>query len=138
MKPLFDEGYDVVIASRNSKDAPGARQIVPQAWYKRISGQIGNAIIQLFAVRGIWDTQCGFKAFRAEAAERIFARATIDGWGFDIEVLALARALNYQTGIIPAHWINDPHSHVRPFDYVRVLGDTLMVWVNFLTRKYNL
>jgi len=138
MKPLFDEGYDVVIASRNSKDAPGARQVVPQAWYKRISGQIGNAIIQLFAVRGIWDTQCGFKAFRAEAAERIFAQAAIDGWGFDIEVLALARALNYQTGIIPAHWINDPHSHVRPFDYVRVLGDTLMVWVNFLTRKYNL
>ena len=89
-------------------------------------------------MRGIWDTQCGFKAFRAEAAERIFARATVDGWGFDIEVLALARALNYKTGIIPAHWINDPHSHVRPFDYVRVLGDTLMVWFNFLTRRYDL
>ena len=43
-----------------------------------------------------------------------------------------------KTSIIPAHWINDPHSHVRPFDYVRVLGDTLTVWVNFLTRKYNL
>ena len=138
MKPLFDEGYDVVIASRNSKDTLGARQVVPQVWYKRIIGQIGNAIIQLFALRGIWDTQCGFKAFRAEAAQRIFARATIDGWGFDIEVLALARALNYKTGIIPAHWINDPHSHVRPFDYVRVLGDTLMVWFNFLTRRYDL
>jgi len=138
MKPLFDQGYDVAIASRNRKDAAGARQVVPQVWYKRIIGQIGNAIVQLFAVRGIWDTQCGFKAFRAEAAQRIFARATIDGWGFDIEVLALARALNYKTGIIPAHWINDPHSHVRPFDYVRVLGDTLVVWFNFLTRRYDL
>jgi len=138
MKPLFDQGYDVAIASRNRKDAAGARQVVPQVWYKRIIGQIGNAIVQLFAVRGIWDTQCGFKAFRAEAAQRIFARATIDGWGFDIEVLALARALNYKTGIIPAHWINDPHSHVRPFDYVRVLGDTLVVWFNFLTRRYVL
>jgi len=111
---------------------------VPQAWYKRISGQIGNAIVQLFAVPGIWDTQCGFKAFSAEAAEQIFARATIDGWGFDIEVLALARALNYKTGIIPAHWVNDSRSHVRPFDYVRVLGDTLTVWFNFLARKYDL
>ena len=138
MKSLFDGGYDVAIASRNPKDAAGARQVVPQVWYKRIIGQIGNVIVQLFAVRGIWDTQCGFKAFRAEAAQRIFARATIDGWGFDIEVLALARALNYKTGIIPAHWINDPHSHVRPFDYVRVLGDTLMVWFNFLTRRYDL
>jgi dolichyl-phosphate beta-glucosyltransferase len=138
MKPLFDQGYDVAIASRNRKDAAGARQVVTQVWYKRIIGQIGNAIVQLFAVRGIWDTQCGFKAFRAEAAERIFARATIDGWGFDIEVLALARALNYKIGIIPAHWINDPHSHVRPFDYVRVLGDTLVVWFNFLTRRYVL
>ena len=138
MKPLFDEDYDVVIASRNSKDAPGARQIVPQAWYKRMSGQIGNVIVQLFAVRGIWDSQCGFKAFRAEAAQRIFARATIDGWGFDIEVLALARALNYKTGIIPAHWINDPHSHVRPFDYVRVLGEALKVGFNLATRRYDL
>ena len=138
MKSLFDEGYDVAIASRNPKDAAGARQVVPQVWYKRIIGQIGNVIVQLFAVRGIWDTQCGFKAFRAEAAQRIFARATIDGWGFDIEVLALARALNYKTGIIPAHWINDPHSHVRPFDYVRVLGEALKVWFNFLTRRYDL
>lgn len=138
MKSLFDGGCDVAIASRNRKDAAGARQVIPQVWYKRIIGQIGNVVVQLFAVRGIWDTQCGFKAFRAEAAQRIFARATIDGWGFDIEVLALARALNYKTGIIPAHWINDPHSHVRPFDYVRVLGDTLMVWFNFLTRRYDL
>lgn len=138
MKSLFDGGYDVAIASRHPRDANGARQVVSQPWHKRIVGQFGNAIVQLFAVRGIWDTQCGFKAFRAEAAQRIFARATVDGWGFDIEVLALARALNYKTGIIPAHWINDPHSHVRPFDYVRVLGDTLMVWFNFLTRRYDL
>ena len=68
MKLLFDQGYDVAIASRNRKDPVGARQVVPQVWYKRIIGQIGNLIVQLFAARGIWDTQCGFKAFRAEAA----------------------------------------------------------------------
>jgi dolichyl-phosphate beta-glucosyltransferase len=99
---------------------------------------MGNALVRLFAVRGIWDTQCGFKAFSAEAAQRIFARTTIDDWAFDIEVLALARTLNFKTGIIPAQWINDPRSHVRPFDYVRVLGDMFRVWFNVLTRKYDL
>ncbi len=137
MKPLFDDGCDVVIASRNARDIAGARQAVPQAWYKRAIGQIGNLFVQLLAVRGIWDTQCGFKAFRAEAAERIFAQTTINGWGFDIEVLALARALNYKIGIIPAHWVNGDRSHVRPFDYLRVLGDTVRVRANLLARKYD-
>lgn len=138
MKTFFDRGYDVVIASRNAKDAAGASQVVPQAWYKRAIGQIGNGVVQLLAARGIWDTQCGFKAFRAEAAERIFFRSTIDGWGFDMEVLALARALNLKIGIVPAHWINDPRSHVRSWDYLRVLADALSVWFKFVTRRYDL
>lgn len=137
MQPFFNEGYDLVIASRNSKDAPNAEEAVPQAWYKRWTGRLGNLIVQLFAVPGIWDTQCGFKAFRAEVAERIFSSTEIDGWGFDIEVLALARAFNYKIGIIPAHWINDPRSHVRPFDYLRVLGDTLRVRANLRADKYS-
>jgi dolichyl-phosphate beta-glucosyltransferase len=99
---------------------------------------LGNLWVQLLAVRGIWDTQCGFKAFRAEAAERIFSQTTVDGWGFDIEVLALARALNYKMGIISAHWINDDRSHVRPIDYLRVLGDTVRVRLNLARRKYRL
>lgn len=101
-------------------------------------GHLGNVLVQLLAVPGVWDTQCGFKAFRAEAAERIFSRTTIDGWGFDIEVLALARALDYRLGIIAAHWINDDRSHFRALDYLRVLGETLKVRGNFLARKYSL
>jgi glycosyltransferase involved in cell wall biosynthesis len=138
MKPYFDEGFDVVIASRNAKDAPQAEQAVPQAAYKRFIGQLGNRIVQKVAVPGIWDTQCGFKAFRAHAAERIFSQVTIERWGFDIEVLALARALNYKIGIVPAHWINDERSHVRLSDYLRVLTDTFTVRRNFLAGKYDL
>ena len=136
MIPLFKEGYDIVIASRHSKDAAGAQQAVPQARYKRIIGQFGNIFIQCVAVRGIWDTQCGFKAFRAEVAERIFSQTTIEGWAFDIEVLALARAANYKIGIIPAYWVNDARSHVRWFDYLRVLGDTLRVRIGLMAGKY--
>jgi dolichyl-phosphate beta-glucosyltransferase len=137
MKPLFDQGCDLVIASRNPMDISEAGQIVPQAWYKRWTGHVGNLMVQLVAVRGIWDTQCGFKAFRSEAAERIFSQTTVDGWGFDIEVLTMARVLKYKIGIIPAHWINDERSHVRWFDYLRVLADTVKIRINLITGRYE-
>ena len=138
MMPLFDKGYDLVIASRNSNDVLQARQTVPQALYKRFFGRAGNVIVQILAVPGIWDTQCGFKAFRSDVAERLFSCLTIEGWGFDIEVLALARALRYRVGIIPANWVNDERSHFGSLDYLRVLGETLKIRYNFFTRKYGL
>ena len=138
MRPLFDQGYDVVIASRSARDAPEAEQAVSQIWYKRLIGMAGNLIVQLIAVSGIWDTQCGFKGFRAQAAEEIFSRAKISGWGFDIEVLALARVLKFKVGIIPAHWINDARSHVGWLDYFRVLGDAIRVRYLLMAGKYDL
>ncbi|MBI2038715.1 MAG: glycosyltransferase family 2 protein [Candidatus Niyogibacteria bacterium] len=138
MRPLFDEGYDVVIGSRHPWDAAGARQAVSQAWYKRLMGQAGNLFIQLVAVWGIWDTQCGFKAFRDEAAQKIFSRQRISGWGFDVEALALARKFGYRIGIIPVYWINDPVSHVRFSTYFHVLWETVMVRLNLLAKRYAL
>ena len=138
MTPLLDQGYDVVIASRNDLDVAGAEQVVAQAWHKRAVGRLGNRIVQRLAVPGIWDTQCGFKAFRAPAAERIFSQTTIERWGFDIEALALAQALNFRIGIIPAHWINDDRSHVRSLDYLNVLADTWAVRRNLRAGKYRL
>ncbi len=137
MRPLFDQGFEVVIASRNNLDVQGAEQAVSQPWYKRAIGRLGNRIVQRVAVPGIWDTQCGFKAFRADAAVRIFSQTTIERWGFDIEVLALARALKYRIGMIPAHWINDARSHVGLADYCRVLADTFAVRRNFAAGKYD-
>src|ERR1043166_215209 len=127
MWPFFDQGYDLVIASRSSKDVAGARQAVAQPFYRWLFGRIGNGIVQLLVIRGIWDTHCGFKAFRREVAERIFSQTEIDRWGFDIEVLALARALNYKIGIIPAEWVNDDRSHMGLVDYLRALSDTVKV-----------
>lgn len=138
MKPLFDEGYDVVITSRNHLDATGAAQALSQSWFKRIMGMAGNIFIQVVAVRGIWDTQNGFKAFRFSAAHRIFSQLTIYGWGFDIEILALARAMNLRIGIVPAHWMNDEESHVKLSNYFGVLWETVLVRWNLITGKYNL
>lgn len=138
MRPLFDKGAEVVIGSRHPRDAKGARQAVPQPWYKRAMGMAGNLFIQLVAVRGIWDTQCGFKAFRSFAAERIFSQTRINRWAFDIEALALAKALNYKIEIVPVYWINDPHSHVKFYSYFKTLWETVKVRWNLIRKKYNL
>lgn len=137
MKPFFEERYDVVICSRDHKDAVGARQAVPQPILKRLLGNAGNLFIQLMAVPGIWDTQCGFKAFTAEAAERIFAVSRIDRWGFDIEALALARHFGYRTAIIPANWIDDAETHVSLWNYIGTLGETIKIRWHLLSGAYG-
>src|SRR5215471_16372931 len=137
MKPLFDAGYDVVICSRDSKDAPGARQAVPQPAFKRVLGNGANLIIQALAVPGIWDTQCGFKAFTGHAASRIFSISRIDRWGFDIEALALARRFNLKLGIVPAYWVDDAETHVKLSGYADAFVDTLRVRWGLMTGRYK-
>ncbi|MEW5907819.1 MAG: dolichyl-phosphate beta-glucosyltransferase [Patescibacteria group bacterium] len=137
MRPFFDKSYDLVISTRDPKDAKGASQEVPQPWYKRLMGNMGNLYIQIMAVPGIWDTQNGFKAFRDYVAEKIFKLTKINRWAFDVEILALARKSGYKIGIIPIHWINDPHSHVKLFSYFKVLLDVLRIRLNLMKGKYD-
>ena len=137
MKPLFEQGYQVVIASRDKKDAPGAKQAVTQSFLKRQLGNFGNILIQLMAVPGIWDTQCGFKAFTAEATQDIFSRAKINRWGFDIESLALAKKFGYKIGIIPANWINDADSRVTLKGYFNTFRELFKIKWNLITGKYG-
>ena len=127
MRPLFDAGHDVVICSRDSKDVDGAKQAVPQSFFKRLLGNLGNLFIQIVAVPGIWDTQCGFKAFTAESATAIFPHTTIDRWAFDIEALALARRFDYNIGIVPAHWIDAEGTHVKTSDYIDTIWQTVKI-----------
>lgn len=133
MAPYLAKGYDVVIGSRDIK---GAHLEPPQAWHKRFLGNIGNLIIQVVLLRGIWDTQCGFKAITAEAAEKIFSKATIARWGFDVEMLALAKLLNYKIKEIPVAWKNDPCSHVKPSAYLQVLVEVFKIRWWIITGRY--
>src|SRR3990167_7370219 len=127
MRPFFDKGYDVVICSRDPKDALGAKQAVAQAWWKRALGNMGNLYIQWMAVPGIWDTQCGFKAFLDYAADKIFSATKINRWAFDVEVLALAKRFGYKIGIIPANWVNDPRSSVKFMAYFHTLWEVFKI-----------
>jgi len=138
MRHYFDSGAQVVIGSRESRDAKGARQAVSQPWHKRQLGNLGNLLIQLFAVWGVWDTQCGFKAFSAKAAQDIFSHCRINGWGFDIEVLALARRLGYKIEIIPVYWINDASSQVNFKAYLSTFRELFRIWWRLVTDAYKI
>lgn len=137
MAPLFQKGYDVVIGSRNFRDVSGAQQRVREPLIRRIAGQAGNLWIQALAVPGIWDTQAGFKAFTKKSAEDIFLRTRMNGFSFDIEVLALARRLGYVIGVVALDWKHNPDSRVTLKSYIQVLLDVLKIRWNLWTGKYE-
>ncbi|MFH1611867.1 MAG: dolichyl-phosphate beta-glucosyltransferase [bacterium] len=134
----FEKGADLVIGTRDKKDAAGAGQAVPQSFLKRLLGNMGNVLIQVLAVWGIWDTQCGFKAMTAEATEDIFSRAIIDRWGFDIEMLALAKRLKYKIAIIPTYWVNRAESRVTLGGYLKTFSELFKIKWNLINGKYHL
>ncbi len=138
MKPYFEQGADVVIGSREDRDAKGAKQAVSQPFWKRQMGNAGNLVIQIFAVWGIWDTQCGFKAFSVKAAQDIFSRMKIDRWSLDVEALALARKLKYKINIIPVYWISKPVSRVNLKAYLSFFAEVFKIWWWLLTDAYKL
>ena len=122
-KFVSDE-WPVVIGSR---EGHGARR-VGEPFYRHYMGRVFNRVVQLLAVPGIEDTQCGFKAFRADAARAIFERQKIRGFGFDVEVLFLARQLGYGICEIPLEWAHNGDSRVDPLmDSLKMLLDVLAV-----------
>lgn len=135
MMPFFEQGYGVVIGSiavKGSVVASGSEPI-----WRRLFGKMGNLFIQIMAVPGISDTQRGFKMITAEVAEKIFPKMTINRWGFDIEMLALARKFGYKIKEIPVVWKNEPNSHVKLSAYFQVLMETVKIRWNLITGKYN-
>lgn len=140
MIPFFDppagrKKFSVVIGSRSIK---GARLEPAQPIYRQIPGKLGNLIIQALVLPRIWDTQCGFKAFRKEAAEKIFSLSRISGWGFDVEALALAKQLGYEIKEIPVRWVNNEFSHVKPTTYLKVLWETLKIKYWIIKDEYGI
>ncbi len=138
MWPEFEKGADVVIGTRDSRDKKGAEQAVPQPLWKRLFGDMGNLIIQLMLLPGIWDTQCGFKAFTREAGQELFKRSKGFRWAFDIEILKLARKMDYKTVLVPVYWVNDPESTFKVKGYIRFFKEFFKIKWNFLTGKYEL
>lgn len=111
---------DLIIGSREHAKSKIIRK---QSWLRRNLGRTFNRFVQGLAMRGITDTQCGFKAFRADCCHEIFSRQTTDGFAFDVEALMLAQELGYKIDVMPVQWVNSPDSKVR------ILIDPLkMLW----------
>lgn len=135
MRHYFTEGFDVVIGSR---DLPESKMTPPQPWYRRLLGDLGNLFIQLMLLKGIKDTQCGFKIFSEKAAEAVFPLCSINGWGFDVEILSLAKELGFKIKEAPVVWINNVFSHVKPTAYIFVLLEVIKIKYRLLTNFYKI
>jgi dolichyl-phosphate beta-glucosyltransferase len=102
-------GAGVAIGSRAVK---GSRVEVSQPVYRVLMGKVFNLIVQLVLLPGIWDTQCGFKLFRADVAHPVFGALTTDGFGYDPEVLYLAKRRGVRIAEVPVVWRNSAPTKV--------------------------
>jgi dolichyl-phosphate beta-glucosyltransferase len=138
--PLFEggpghRGWDVVIGSRRR---PGARVELRQPVFRESAGRLFSVLVRLITLRGFLDTQCGFKMFRRAAALRIFALQTIPGFGFDVEILFIARRLGFSVLEFPVRWSDSPFTRVRLFrDSRRMFVDLIRIRINSWKGRYN-
>jgi dolichyl-phosphate beta-glucosyltransferase len=95
------DGGDVLVGSREAKGAVR----VGEPWSRHFIGRIFNWMVKLLVLRGINDTQCGFKLFSATAAEALFPLQRLDGFGFDVEILFLARRAGFAIREVPLTWV---------------------------------
>jgi len=107
--PPHSDGYDISIATREGKDA----RRIDEPEYRHFMGRVNNLIIKFTAVRGFEDTQCGFKMFNRESAEDLFGVQLMNGIGFDVEILFIAKRRGYKIREVPITWYFDPDSKIR-------------------------
>jgi len=140
--PFIPE-YDIVIGSRQ---LPGAKR-EKEPIHRHLMGLVFNLIVQIIAVRGIWDTQAGFKLFKAEVAKPLFSNLKVYGRGktvkgalvtaFDVELLFIAKKRGHKIKEVPIIWHHVATSRVNPLkDSLRMLRDVIKIRINDLRGIY--
>lgn len=140
----FFPQYDIVIGSRQ---LPGARR-EKEPLYRHLMGLGFNILVQMIAVRGIWDTQAGFKCFKTEVAKELFENLKVYGKGkkvkgalvtaFDVELLFIAKKRGFKIKEVPIIWHHVSTSRVSPIkDSLRMLRDVIKVRLNDFKGVYN-
>jgi dolichyl-phosphate beta-glucosyltransferase len=123
---LINSGTPVAIGSR----AAERRRLVEvhQPLHRELMGRIFNLMVQAVLLPGIWDTQCGFKAFKGDAAREIFTATESDGFEFDVEVLYRAKRKGLKMREVAVHWRDDPNSRVHPLrDSARMFAGLIRI-----------
>ena len=125
--------HDVEVGSR---EAPGARRFnEPRA--RHVKGRLFNWVVKILALRGIEDTQCGFKLFSDESAMRLFPNQTLDGWAFDVELLVMAREAGFSVGEIAIDWHYGEGSKMTLGKGALAVMDVVKVGLNSVLGKYK-
>jgi len=109
LEAAIQAGADIAVGSRALRDPTVSRQV---RLHRQLSGDLFNLLVRRLGVPGIKDTQCGFKLFRAAAADTLFGELRTDGFGFDVELLLLARRRGYQVAEVAINWADQPGSKV--------------------------
>jgi dolichyl-phosphate beta-glucosyltransferase len=108
---ILDAGADLAVGVRNQADGTDMRN--RRSLTRRLAGKAFATAVNVLLLPGIRDSQCPLKAFRRDAAQRLFALQRIDTWSFDAEVLYLARRLKFKTAQVPVSWSAVEGSHLR-------------------------
>jgi len=129
------DGADVAIGSRWLDKA---RQTIHQPLYRRFFGRCFNWVTRMVMGLPFKDTQCGFKAFRRQAAQVIFRLQRIERWGFDPEILFIARKLGYDIREVPVTWGHDERSRMSYLkDGMKMLEEMAIIRGNSLAGRYD-
>jgi dolichyl-phosphate beta-glucosyltransferase len=135
LESQLQAGARVAIGSRGVRDHATR---VQARLYRRVLGRLFHAVVRIFAVHGIADTQCGFKLFDAEAAHDLFSRMRMSGFSFDVEVLLMAIRSGYRVAEVPVNWTHQPGSKVRILrDGLLMARDVLRIRANALAGVYD-
>ena len=132
--PHLKQGFDIIIGSIELK---GSQVEEHAAWYRRFLGKIAKYLIRILAIWEIHDTQRAFKLFPAYVAEDIFSRQTIYRWGFDIEILVIAKKLGYKIKEIPVAWINPGGGTINLKSYLKTFQELLKIRWNLIKKRYD-
>ena len=129
----FQEGFDIVIGSIGVK---GSQIIKKSELHRRILGNLSKYLIRIVTIWEIHDTQRGFKCFTSKAAKELFVRQTINRYGFDIEILVIAKRLGFKIKELPVIWNNLSGSKVSLISYVQTLVELIKIKYNLIRKRY--
>jgi dolichyl-phosphate beta-glucosyltransferase len=129
----IEDGADVAIASRQS----GGLKRVKRSWFRRLIGRGFRYLVRVVVVRGIDDTQCGFKMFRRRAARAVFPIQHLEGWAFDVEILFIARQLGFDVREVPVDWEESAESKLQWWSPFQMAGDLFRIRWFWLTGRYS-
>jgi dolichyl-phosphate beta-glucosyltransferase len=133
LRKVDQEDYDVAVGSRAAEGAGEAKKSLVR---RTMSGGLRWIVRHIFRI-GVRDTQCGFKMFTHEAAQRLHSAQTIEGFSFDLEILYLASKLGYKIAEVPVAWIDAPGSKLDPTkEAQRFLRDLVKIKMRDLRGGY--